>query len=72
MFQLSFHKNIETLWEHIPRDVLPIEYGGYNGNLDMIRGKDNCIIYCIDLITSLTIYYYNALAYFFNLESLFS
>lgn len=39
VLQLSFHKNVETLWEHIPRDVLPEEYGGYGGNLDVIRGK---------------------------------
>lgn len=39
MLQLSFHKNVESLWAHIPRDVLPIEYGGYGGDLDTIRGN---------------------------------
>ncbi|CAH1716271.1 alpha-tocopherol transfer protein-like [Aphis gossypii] len=42
--RLSFHKNLETLWEHIPRDVLPIEYGGYNGNLDVIREEWKTLI----------------------------
>lgn len=39
MFQISFHKNVESLWEHIPREVLPVEYGGYNRNLDTLRGN---------------------------------
>ncbi|XP_060881508.1 alpha-tocopherol transfer protein-like [Metopolophium dirhodum] len=42
--RLSFHKNLETLWEHIPRDVLPIEYGGYSGNVDIIREEWKTLI----------------------------
>ncbi|XP_025203008.1 alpha-tocopherol transfer protein-like [Melanaphis sacchari] len=42
--RLSFHKNLETLWEHIPRDVLPNEYGGYSGNLDVVREEWKTLI----------------------------
>lgn len=34
---VKFHVNIETLYDHIPRELLPIEYGGTAGNLDHLH-----------------------------------
>lgn len=30
------HGNIETLYEHVPKDLLPAEYGGVAGSVDEI------------------------------------
>ena len=31
--------NLESLHEHIPKEVLPIEYGGTNGTVEDIKSK---------------------------------
>lgn len=30
-FQIHVHNELETLYEYVPKDVLPEEYGGYAG-----------------------------------------
>lgn len=38
LFQMHFHTNtIEELYEFIPREILPEEYGGNAGKLDDLK-----------------------------------
>ncbi|XP_050435849.1 alpha-tocopherol transfer protein-like [Adelges cooleyi] len=42
--RVAFHKNVETLWDHIPREILPAEFGGYDSNLDVIKEEWKTLI----------------------------
>lgn len=52
---MHFHTNgIESLYEHVPRDMLPTEYGGKAESLSVIKRKWYTILdkkrYFIDII----------------------
>lgn len=39
-FQLHFHKSeSETLYQHVPKDLLPAEYGGKAGEVKTIKSN---------------------------------
>lgn len=43
MFQQYFHSNMDSLYKHIPKDIIPQEYGGNGGSLEEICGKQNIV-----------------------------
>jgi hypothetical protein len=46
-FQIYTHSNgFETLHQHIPREILPNEYGGEAGKLEELHGR-YCRAHCI-------------------------
>lgn len=38
-FQIHVHENLESLYEYVPKDILPQEYGGNAGPIDAINSK---------------------------------
>ena len=38
-FQLYVHANIETLYEYVPKDCLPAEFGGQCEPINILHGK---------------------------------
>lgn len=48
MLQLFVHnKNYEEMYKHVPKDLLPAEYGGNGGNIKDIIGRYNKKPQCI-------------------------
>lgn len=39
VFQIRFHNSTESLFKHIPLDILPEDYGGKEKCLDDLEGK---------------------------------
>lgn len=38
------HENYESLYEYIPRDVLPDEYGGTAGSIEKFEGNTKWLV----------------------------
>lgn len=48
--RIYVHSNLETLYEYIPKEVLPEEYGGTAGKLQKFHGKSTYKIFFVWLI----------------------
>lgn len=51
--QIFVHSDVSTLHEHVPKDMLPVEYGGNGCSLDEINGKFvfNYFLYLLSQVT---------------------
>jgi hypothetical protein len=41
VLQVFVHKTLDTLYEHVPKTILPRDYGGYEKSLNELNGRKN-------------------------------
>jgi hypothetical protein len=41
VLQVFVHKTLDTLYEHVPKTILPRDYGGYERSLNELNGRKN-------------------------------
>lgn len=55
--RIFMHSNIKTLYEYIPQDILPLEYGGKAGSVIEINGEFKHFILFIEKFYSILFYF---------------
>jgi len=46
--QTHFHADFESLYKEVPKRLLPEEYGGEAGPLDVLIGECGFLLFCIN------------------------
>lgn len=36
---LTLHSTLDTFYKYVPKQMLPLEYGGESGSIEKLRGK---------------------------------
>lgn len=39
--RIHLHSSMDSLYKFVPKDMLPVEYGGQSGNIKDLNGKAN-------------------------------